>query len=54
VRLPEMSILIRKSTDHRPVMVVENMSQRNNGEYSKYNAPQNWKNSNNWGATTLF
>ena len=28
---------------HRPVMVVENMSQSNNGEYSKYNAPQNWK-----------
>ena len=38
-----MSILSGKSTGHRPVVVVENMSQRNNGEYSKYNAPQNWK-----------
>ena len=38
-----MSILIRKSTGHRPVMVVENMSQRNNGEYSKYNAPKTGK-----------
>jgi len=32
VRLPEMSILSGKSTGHRPVMDVENMNLRNNGE----------------------
>ena len=43
VQLPEMNILNGKSTGRRPVMVVENMNLRKNGEYSKYNAPQNWK-----------
>jgi hypothetical protein len=37
-----MNILSGKSTGHRPVMGVGNMNLRKNGEYSKYNAPQNW------------